>query len=68
MLFVFFSPAVKASAASLDSTLFRHESVSRDLMGKFGGIQTSESDSVYASLSLDPLQGHEGYYCFFKPI
>lgn len=61
-----FFPAVKASAASLDSSLFRHESVSRDLMGKCGGIQTLESDSVYANLFLYPLQGHKRG--FFKPI
>lgn len=60
-----FFPAVKASAASLDSTLFRHESTSRGLIGKFEGIQTFQSDSVYADPFLYPLQGHKRGF-FYK--
>lgn len=58
-----FFPAVKASAASLDSTSFRHESRARGLMGKSGGMQSLESDSVCANLFLYPLQGH--FFFFF---
>lgn len=31
-------------------------------MGKFGGIQALESDSVYANLFLYPLQGHKRFF------